>query len=223
MLIINLKKKLYNFPTHTQPRPWTLRYSRVLLQLRGRARPGHSLHLGGRPPAGPRPRPRRVVVLGLVRPRPLAVARPVVEVGVGGPLVRGLAAGEHGLGARGRGVVAGHRGQPRPEAGAARRGADGLAQPRPPVAEPHLHPRLGQLRSASQTLKRYTSEPPPPYFCATSSLVYTSGYCVFWKYCSSISSWSVVKVVRARRTFRRSVSPGSVSTSDSSLVSPPAQ
>ena len=72
-------------------------------------------------------------------------------------------------------------------------------------------------------IKRYTSEPPPPYFCATSSLVYTSGYCVFWKYCSSISSWSVVKVVRARRTFRRSVSPGSVSTSDSSLVSPPAQ
>ena len=98
---------------------------------------------------------------GLIR---LAVAG-VVEVGVGRPLVGGGGVGEGGLGGGG-GVTARLPGggkparQPRPEARPTRR-AQRLSQSRAPVAEPHLHSRLTQLRpEQSQTIVRLASQPP---------------------------------------------------------------
>lgn len=49
--------------------------------------------------------------------------------------------------------------------------------------------------------------------CASSSLVYTSGYCVRAKARSSASSCSAVKVVRDRRCLRFNGMPGSDSVS----------
>ena len=97
---------------------------------------------------------------GLIR---LAVAG-VVEVGVGWPLVGGGGVGEGGLGGGG-GVAARLPGggkparQPGPEARPARR-AQRLSQAGAPVAEPHLHSCLTQLRpEQSQTILRLPSQP----------------------------------------------------------------
>ena len=59
------------------------------------------------------------------------------------------------------------------------------------------------------------------YLWANSSLVQTSGYCVFSKYLSNISSCSAVKVVLALRCFLLRVNPGSDSQSESSEFEPP--
>ena len=59
------------------------------------------------------------------------------------------------------------------------------------------------------------------YLWASSSRVYTSGYCVFSKYLSSISSCSAVNVVLARLCFLFNVNPGSDSQSESSELDPP--
>ena len=59
------------------------------------------------------------------------------------------------------------------------------------------------------------------YLWASSSRVYTSGYCVFSKYLSNISSCSAVNVVLARLCFLFNVNPGSDSQSESSELDPP--
>lgn len=60
------------------------------------------------------------------------------------------------------------------------------------------------------------------YFCASSSLVYTSGYWVLWKALSSSSNCSPVKVVLLLLCFRLRGIPGSVSVSDSSPLLGPS-
>ena len=59
-----------------------------------------------------------------------------------------------------------------------------------------------------------------PVCRASSSRVYTSGYCVRWKALSNASSCSPVNVVRERRCFLFSVNPGSESMSDESEPRP---
>lgn len=95
---------------------------------------------------------------------------------------------------------------------------------------PHAHVRILSLPLLN------TSPPPRPRFmeltwtlasvslvlCASSSLVYTSGYCVLSKARSSSSSCSAVKVVLARRCFLLMGMPGSLSVSLSE-IEPPAE
>ena len=57
--------------------------------------------------------------------------------------------------------------------------------------------------------------------CASSSLVYTSGYCVLSNALSNSSSCSAVKVVLARRCFLLMGMPGSLSVSLSEIEPPP--
>lgn len=57
--------------------------------------------------------------------------------------------------------------------------------------------------------------------CASSSLVYTSGYCVLSKARSSSSSCSAVKVVLERLCFLLMGMPGSLSVSLSEMEPPP--